>query len=175
MSMTPVPSPFTLGFASVRDAAEMAALSRDAIEHGLTWRYRSSQMAQFASDQDTVALVGKEGTVVAGFAVMHFCAERAHLVLLAVQPASRRKGLGRALVGWLLESARTAGVASVHVELRERNRAALALYRDAGFAPSLRMAGYYEGKENAVRMLLLLRRPGGTLPGWELPAAFRRR
>lgn len=171
----PSPSPFTIGFASVHDASDMAALSRDAIEHGLTWRYRSARMAQFAGDPECVALVARTGDVFAGFAIMRFDAERAHLVLLGVQPASRRQGLGRSLLGWLLQSARTAGVASVHVELRERNRAALALYRDAGFVPSLRMAGYYEGKENAVRMLLLLRTPGEGLPVWELPAAFRRR
>jgi len=174
MTRNPPPA-FAIGFASVHDAPAMAALSRDAIEHGLTWRYRTSRMAQFAGDPHCVALVGKAGDAFAGFAVMQFHDERAHLVLLAVQPAWRRRGLGRALVTWLLQSARTAGVASVHVELREGNRVALALYSDAGFVPSLRMAGYYEGKENAVRMLLMLRTPGESLPGWELPAAFRRR
>ena len=96
-------------------------------------------------------------------------------MLLAVHPRMQRRGLGRALLDWMLASARTAGVATVHVELRETNRAALSLYRSAGFVPTLRMAGYYQGKENAVRMLLMLRSPGEGLPAWELPEAFRRR
>jgi len=50
-----------------------------------------------------------------------------------------------------------AGIASLHVELRAGNAPARALYRAAGFGETLRIEGYYRGRETAVRMLRQLR------------------
>ncbi len=88
---------------------------------------------------------------------MRFGDERAHLVLLAVQPAHQRRGIGRRLLEWQLESALVAGLTSVHVELRASNAAAYAFYRSAGFAETFRVPGYYGGRETALRMIRLLR------------------
>jgi ribosomal protein S18 acetylase RimI-like enzyme len=94
---------------------------------------------------------------IAGFAIMEFGDERAHLVLLAVRPAQRRMGIGRRLVDWLLESARTAGIASLHLELRSGNEAARGFYRAMGFDETLVVPGYYRGRESALRMIRVLR------------------
>jgi ribosomal-protein-alanine N-acetyltransferase len=104
---------------------------------------------------------------------MQFGEERAHLVLMAVVPALRRRGVGRALLQWLLESAVVAGMASVHLELRERNRDAMAFYRTMGFAQTLLMSGYYQGREHAVRMVRVLRRHQ-TQPDDDWLSALRR-
>jgi ribosomal protein S18 acetylase RimI-like enzyme len=53
----------------------------------------------------------------------------------------------------------TAGVESIHVELRAHNTAAYTFYRAIGFAETLRLPGYYSGRETAIRMLRLLRAP----------------
>ena len=58
-----------------------------------------------------------------------------------------------------MESAATAGVASIHVELRARNTGAHAFYRAIGFAETLRVPGYYSGRETAIRMIRMLRTP----------------
>ena len=42
----------------------------------------------------------------------------AHLVLMAVRPAGQRRGIARRMTQWLIETAETAGVASIHLELR---------------------------------------------------------
>jgi ribosomal protein S18 acetylase RimI-like enzyme len=75
---------------------------------------------------------------------------------------------------WLVRTAATAGVASVHVELRAGNRAAYALYRGSGFTETLRLEGYYGGRETAVRMMRLLRLPGVEPPAWTAPPATGR-
>jgi len=80
-------------------------------------------------------------------------------VLLAVRPDIRRRGIARRLVEWLVMSAATAGVATIHVELRAGNTGAYALYRTLGFAETLRLPGYYAGRETAIRMLRVLRAP----------------
>ena len=92
-----------------------------------------------------------------GFAIMRFGDERAHLILLAVEAPHQRRGVGRRLIEWLLESARVAGMSSIHVELRASNAAAYAFYRTLGFVETIRVPGYYQGRETALRMLRMLR------------------
>jgi ribosomal protein S18 acetylase RimI-like enzyme len=76
------------------------------------------------------------------------------------------------MASWLLASAATAGIALVHVELRAQNEAAYAFYRSLGFAETLRLPGYYKGRETAIRMMRMLRIPGTSLPTWQPPSRF---
>ena len=158
-----------LSFAGVRDAQALAAMARDLIEAGLGWEYRRERIARMIGDADTVTLVARDSLRIAGFAAMTFADERAHLVLLAVRPSHQRRGIARRLVDWLVESAMTAGIASIHVELRASNFAAFAFYRAAGFAETLRVPGYYRGRETAVRMIRMLRVPGAATQPWRPP------
>jgi ribosomal-protein-alanine N-acetyltransferase len=151
------------------DASAIAAMSRELIEAGLGWQYRGERIRHLLDDPETVTLAARDGERVIGFAIMTFGAERAHLVLLAVQPACQRRGIARRMARWLLASAAIAGIASVHVELRARNEAAYAFYRALGFAETLRLPGYYQGRETAVRMMRLLRVPGMSVPTWRPP------
>ena len=152
----------TLQFAERSDAAVLAVMSRDLIEDGLGWRYRTQSVRHLIADPETVTLVARNGVAVAGFGIMKFGEERAHLVLLAVGPDYRRRGIARRVIQWLVESAATAGVVSIHVELRARNTGAYAFYRAIGFAETLRLPGYYSGRETAIRMLRMLRAPADT-------------
>src|SRR5512134_54311 len=106
------------------DAQAMALMSRDLVESGLPWKYDAARMLKAIRDRDTLTPVACERGRIAGFAIMEFGDERAHLVLLAVRPAHRRLGIGQRLLDWLLDSARTAGMASIHLELRTGNDAA---------------------------------------------------
>ena len=148
-----------LGFASAGDAPEIARLARDLIEVGLGWGYRPQRIIELIRDTETITLVARARGRPAGFAVMRFGDERAHLILLAVAPAHQRRGIARRMIDWLLESALVAGMTSVHVELRAMNVPALALYRSLGFAETFRVPGYYRGRETAVRMIRMLRVP----------------
>jgi ribosomal-protein-alanine N-acetyltransferase len=149
----------TLQLADPGDATVLAGMSRDLIEAGLEWRYRTQSLRQLIAHAETVTLVARHGETVAGFGIMKYGDERAHLVLLAVRPDVRRRGIARRLVEWLVASAATAGVATIHVELRAGNAGAYALYRTLGFEETLRVPGYYAGRETAIRMLRLLRAP----------------
>lgn len=164
----------TFRLARRADAPTLAAMSRDLIEAGLGWNYRPTRIAQFVADRDTVTVVACERERTVGFGIMRVADERAHIVLLAVRPTHQDRGIGRRLTEWLVKTAATAGVASVHVELRAGNRAAYALYRAAGFTETLRLEGYYGGRETAVRMMRLLRLPGAVPQAWSPPAADRK-
>ena len=151
-----------LGFANPGDAPRIARLSRDLIEVGLGWGYRPQRVAGLIGDAETVALVARARAHAVGFCVMRFGDERAHLILLAVDPVHQRRGIARRMVQWLLESAVVAGMSSVHVELRAGNAAAFTFYRSLGFVETFRVPGYYGGRETAVRMLRMLRRGSAT-------------
>ena len=123
----------TLRLARRSDAPTLAAMSRDLIETGLGWHYRTERIGQLLGNADTVSLVACENACAAGFAIMTLGEERAHLVLLAVRADYHRRGIGRRLTQWLVETAVTAGITTLHVELRAQNKAAYLFYRALGF------------------------------------------
>ncbi len=139
------------------DAQAIALMSRDLVESGLGWKYDAARVLRSIRHPETLMPVACDRGRVAGFAIMEFGEERAHLVLLAVRPAHRRMGIGRRLVEWLVESARTAGIASLHLELRSGNEAARGFYRALGFDETIVVPGYYRGREAALRMIRVLR------------------
>ena len=71
------------------------------------------------------------------------------------RPERGRCGIGRRLHEWLIEPARVAGIASMRLELRTDNAAALSLYRRLGFTETQLVPGYCEGHVAARRMTLL--------------------
>jgi ribosomal-protein-alanine N-acetyltransferase len=155
------------------DAPILAAMSRDLIETGLGWHYRPEVVAKFVADPETVSVVACDRRRVVGFAIAQVFDDHEHVVLLAVQPSHRQRGIGRQMTEWAVATAATAGVASVHVELRAGNRPAYALYRTSGFAETLRLEGYYSGRETAIRMMRLLRAPVAETVVWHPPARGR--
>jgi ribosomal protein S18 acetylase RimI-like enzyme len=159
----------TIRLAEPRDSRGIALMSRDLIESGLGWRYDAPRIARGIADRDGVALVACDGGLIVGFAMMQFGDERAHLALLAVRPLYRRRAVARRLVEWLIESAQTAGIATIHLELRAGNDAAKRFYRVLGFSETVLVPGYYLGKEPALRMLRVLRQPGPAPLTWRPP------
>jgi ribosomal protein S18 acetylase RimI-like enzyme len=75
-----------------------------------------------------------------------------HLVLHAISPSYRRRGLGRQLLEWQLEAAMTGGLCECTLEVRANNHAAQAFYKSSGFSVYQRLRGYYSLQEDALRM-----------------------
>jgi len=174
------PRAITIRLAEPRDAQAVAMMSRDFVESGLGWKYDAARVLRAIRDRETLAVVACESGksagargALTGFAIMEFGDERAHLVLLAVRPSHRRLGIGQRMLEWLLESARIAGMASIHLELRAGNDAARGFYRAKGFYETVLVPGYYRGgegrKEGALRMLRVLRVPGPVPYTWRPP------
>ena len=68
----------------------------------------------------------------AGFALLRTTLDEEELLLLAVAPTHRRKGLGAALLGRVISDARSRGIRRMLLEMRRGNPAE-ALYRAHGF------------------------------------------
>ena len=134
------------------DASSIAHLSRTQIEQGLPWSWRVERVSSALRSPDTVVLVARCSIGVAGFAIMYFGDEQAHLNLLAVRPEWRRQGIGRSLLQWLETSAVVAGISVIYLEMRSRNQDALVFYQRLGFRPVQQLVGYYGGRESAIRL-----------------------
>ena len=143
--------------AAESDALAIARMSRDLIETGLGWSWTATRVLRSIRDSETLVLVARESRRIVGFAIMDFGDEAAHLTLLAVDPSHRRHGIGRRLFDWLRQSALTAGIAVVKLELRAGNVEAQHFYRCLGFEEIGWTAGYYRRRETALRMALRLR------------------
>jgi ribosomal-protein-alanine N-acetyltransferase len=143
-----------LGRARLSEAARIAEISRRRIEHGLTWRYRPDSIARQIRDSETAVVVARAAGSVVGFAAMefHFDARRAHLVLLAVEPAYRRRGVGVGLFRWLEKLACLGGIERMRLELRADNEEARAFYEHLGFRATGMRRGYYGGRQDAISM-----------------------
>ena len=149
----------TLGLALSTDAREIAEMSRDLIEQGLTWSWTEARVQHFITGSDSSVIVARRrgarpGDVprIAAFAIMHFGDDVAHLNLLAVAPDCRRQGLGRQIMDWLTATAVEAGVFRINLELRTQNDQARAFYERLGFDELGVVHGYYQGREAALRM-----------------------
>ncbi|HTQ03343.1 MAG TPA: ribosomal protein S18-alanine N-acetyltransferase [Polyangiaceae bacterium] len=95
------------------------------------------------------------GAAPLGFALVWLAADEVHLLDLAVDPAFRRRGAGRALLRAVIDGGRAAGGTRVLLEVRRSNEAALGLYAGAGFCElDVRRAYYADNGEDALVMRL---------------------
>jgi ribosomal-protein-alanine N-acetyltransferase len=134
------------------DAAALARMSERYVEGGLRPAWTVARIGWHIRDAESVVLTARAQAGPLGFAIMRFGDESAHLNLLAIEPAHRRRGLARTLLTWLEQSALTAGTFTVSLELRAGNAAALAFYGALGYAQYGEIAGYYQGVETALRL-----------------------
>jgi ribosomal-protein-alanine N-acetyltransferase len=141
-----------VGLARASDAREIAEMSRDLIEQGLTWSWTPARVQHFVGGSDSTVIVARRERRIAAFAIMHFGEEVAHLNLLAVATVHRRQGIGTQLMSWLTTTAITAGVFRINLELRTNNEPARAFYERLGFVQIGVVPGYYQGREAALRM-----------------------
>jgi ribosomal-protein-alanine N-acetyltransferase len=97
--------------------------------------------------------VVEAGPGVAGYGIMSMGAGECHILNLCIDPALRRRGVGRMLLSMLLSRARRAGMLHAFLEVRPSNKAAVALYEDMGFERIGLRRGYYQaagGREDAI-------------------------
>jgi [ribosomal protein S18]-alanine N-acetyltransferase len=145
-------APLTIRLATRDDARAIAALSRTEIEHGLPWRWTAPRVQRCIADARTNVCVATQQGSMHAFGIMVYAQDTAHLSLLAVNPAARRQGVGSAVLLWLEQVARVAGIERVQLEARHDNAAALAFYRRHGYVQTETVAGMYLGVADGVRL-----------------------
>ena len=99
---------------------------------------------------------GTQGVVAYGG--MMVAVDEGQITNICVHPACRQKGYGKAVLTALIRYAKSAHLASVTLEVRPSNAAALALYRHSGFTEVGRRRNFYtKPTEDALIMELRLK------------------
>jgi ribosomal-protein-alanine N-acetyltransferase len=103
-----------------------------------------------------------DGGELLGFILGRAMAGEAEVLTLAVDPAARRQGLGRALVEAMAAQAQARGARTVFLEVAADNAAAIGLYEAAGFSQVGLRRGYYRRADAAPADALVMSRPLNT-------------
>lgn len=110
-------------------------------------------------EQNRVArcYVMREAERLVGYICVWEVADEMHITNIAVHPAARRRGIGRGLLGSVLDDARRRSMRLVVLEVRPSNVEARALYETFGFQVVGRRRGYYyDTGEDALVMETVL-------------------
>jgi len=114
-------------------------------------RFKRDHVAWILQHPGAFTIVDADGGVRA--AVMVLVGDGVSRVLsVAVLPAFRRRGLGRALMEAAEALSLNRGARTVQLEVGVTNVAAIALYRALGYRSDGRMPGYYSWGEDALSM-----------------------
>ena len=137
------------------DIAQLAQLERELFADD-AWS-QQTWWAELAGRprRDYVAEV--EGAEVLGYAGLDHGGDVADVMTIAVAPSARGRGLGRRLLDELETRARAGRAASVMLEVRADNAAAIGLYDRAGYTVvSTRRRYYQPGDIDALVMRKIL-------------------
>jgi len=103
------------------------------------------------------ALVVSRDQNPAGFLLWRGVAQEAEILSIAIMPSFRGRGAGGYLIRQLFDRAAQAQVRQIFLEVKEDNRAALALYKRAGFAEVGRRQGYYNTGDGSKQDALIMK------------------
>ena len=108
--------------------------------------------------EERSVLIAKVDKAIA--AALVFCAHSPgewEIENIVVETGMRKQGIGRAMIRQLGMIAKERGCARLHLEVRESNEPALALYRGSGFVETTRRSAYYSNpQEDALLFTLAL-------------------
>ena len=137
------------------DAAALAAIESASFDHPWSLTQITDQLA---------APTGLTLLCPGGCILGSIVCDEAEILRVAVEPAFRGQGLGRALVAAFLAAAADAGAATCFLEVAAGNVPARALYRSAGFSEAGLRKKYYTDGDDAILMNRALRLPAERTP-----------
>lgn len=138
---SPVAQLRTAGWADL--GAVMEVMSA-AFDPGFGEAWTRAQCAGILPMAGVALTLADGGGSAVGFSLVRQVADEAELLLLAVAPAARHRGVGTQLMRHYVENAGRSGVRKLHLEVRDSNPA-VSLYRQHDFVVEGRRRNYYRG------------------------------
>lgn len=135
------------------DVDEVHALECSVFPH--PWS-RANFADSLAAGYDAWLLRDPHGKL-AGYFLLMYALDEAHLLDVAVAGERHGTGLGRYLLDTLCARARAMGAGSVLLEVRPTNERALAVYKRFGFAEIGRRKAYYPAHEGRREDAIVMR------------------
>ena len=130
------------------DVADVIALWQAC---GLTrpWNDPAADIALARRGPNSAILIGRDGGAMIATAMVGHDGHRGWVYYVAVDPARREKGFGRAIMNAAEDWLRQAGVAKLQLMVRRENARAGAFYQSIGYAESqtIVFAKWLDGRE----------------------------
>lgn len=107
----------------------------------------------FLLRDDALFLVAEDRGEILGYCGVLMVLDQGDIVNVGVKSERQRQGVGRKLLNALIRKTEEKGVASLYLEVRAGNQAAISLYESLGFCRLGVRKGYYEEpKEDGITM-----------------------
>ena len=130
------------------DVADVIALWQAC---GLTrpWNDPAADIALARRGPNSAILIGRDGEAMIATAMVGHDGHRGWVYYVAVDPARREKGFGRAIMNAAEDWLRAAGIAKLQLMVRRENAKAGAFYQSIGYAESqtIVFAKWLDGRE----------------------------
>jgi [ribosomal protein S18]-alanine N-acetyltransferase len=144
------------GAVTIRPAtsADLSAiLSVEASSRSVSWT--ADGFKQELSEENTIGLIAQcDGGAACGYVLSRCAADECTVHTIAVIPSRQRQGIGRKLMDTMsAQAAQRCRCATLFLEVRSRNRGAIAFYEALGFLPQgTRKAYYADDGDDAIIM-----------------------
>ena len=136
-------------------SAAMTVMAR-AFDPAFGEAWTAPQLAGMTAMQGTWLTLAQLDAATLGFALVRSIFDESELLLLAVDPGWRGRGIGSALLSDSIAQARIRGIKSMHLEVRSGNNA-VTLYKNTGFHHVNTRTNYYRGRDNQLHDALSFR------------------
>jgi [ribosomal protein S18]-alanine N-acetyltransferase len=115
--------------------------------------FTKRQIAYLLADYNSIALVAKINSAIAGFIITQVEVEEntefGHIITINVASNCRRKGIATKLLHEIEALLKRKGISECRLEVREDNHSAIKLYQTFGYQTMGRLENYY-GKKHGV-------------------------
>lgn len=115
--------------------------------------FTKRQIAYLLTDYNTIALVAKANSDIAGFIITQVEVEEntefGHIITINVAPNCRRKGIATKLLHEIETLLKQKGISECRLEVREDNNPAIKLYQPLGYQTIGKLENYY-GKKHGI-------------------------
>jgi [ribosomal protein S18]-alanine N-acetyltransferase len=136
------------------DVDEVHAVEQSVFPH--PWS-RANFVDSLASGYDAWVLREPDEGPLAGYFLLMYAVDEAHLLDVAVCGARHGSGLGRYLLDRIAARSRAMGMASILLEVRPSNERALRVYERYGYTQIGRRKGYYPAHEGRREDAIVMR------------------
>lgn len=158
MTMLRSPAAVTLHRAGGAELDEVMGIMRVAFDPQFGEAWTRAQCAGILPMPGVTMTLASGGGSPLGFSLVRQVADESELLLLAVAPAARRRGIGATLMRQFVEQGSRSGLRKLHLEVRDGNPA-VELYRKHDFAVEGRRHNYYRGADGQLYDALTMVRP----------------
>ena len=131
---------FFIRLARTEDLRSLLEIERDSLSAA---HWQEVDYGHAIAQPERLVLVAEAGSQLLGFLVASTAAREWELENIAVAPAARQRGIGRALMQALVASARQAKASEIRQEIRASNKIAQRFGQSVGFVHEGRRRDYY--------------------------------